>query len=84
MHHVHYADFIRDQIGVIGDLYRSLGSTLSPETAEAMRTYLAARPKDVHGKHEYSFADLDLDVAVERERFGRYQRHFSIPEELVA
>ena len=47
------------------------------------RTYLAGRPKDQHGKHEYSFADLRLDPAVERERFARYQRHFSVPEESI-
>jgi Sulfotransferase family len=83
VHHVHYADFVQDQIGVIGELYAALGSTLPPETADAMRAYLAGRPKDQHGKHEYAFADLELDPAVERERFGRYQRHFSVPEELV-
>ena len=83
MHHVHYADFVHDQVGVIDELYRALGTSLTPETADAMRAYLAGRPKDQHGKHEYSFADLGLDPAVERERFARYQRHFSVPEELV-
>jgi hypothetical protein len=83
VHHVHYADFVQDQVGVIGELYRALGASLTPETADAMRRYLAGRPKDQHGKHEYSFADLDLDPAVERERFARYQRHFSVPEETI-
>jgi hypothetical protein len=83
VHHVHYADFVQDQVGVIGELYRALGASLTPETADAMRSYLAGRPKDQHGKHEYSFADLDLDPAVERERFARYQRHFSVPEETI-
>ncbi len=84
VHHVHYADFVQDQVGVIDELYRSLGDPLAPETADAMRAYLAGRPKDVHGKHEYSFADLGLDPAVERERFSRYQRHFSVPEETIS
>ncbi len=84
VHHVHYADFVQDQVGVIDELYRSLGDPLTPETADAMRAYLAGRPKDVHGKHEYSFADLGLDPAVERERFSRYQRHFSVPEETIS
>jgi len=81
VHHVHYADFMQDQIGVVGDVYRALGRSLAPDTAQAMRSYLAGRPKDQHGAHEYSFADLELDRAVERERFTRYQRHFSVPEE---
>ena len=69
---------------MIDELYRALGDPLAPETADAMRAYLAGRPKDVHGKHEYSFADLGLDPAVERARFSRYQRHFSVPEELIS
>jgi hypothetical protein len=78
---VHYADFMQDQIGTVDALYTALGRSLDPTTAQAMRDYLAARPKDKHGAHEYSFADLALDPAVERERFARYQEHFSIPEE---
>jgi hypothetical protein len=72
---------MQDQIGVVGELYGSLGRALPAETADAMRDYLAGRPKDKHGAHEYSFADLGLDPATERERFARYQRHFSVPEE---
>ena len=81
VHHVHYADFMQDQIGVVGELYDALGRSLPPVTAHAMRDYLAGRPKDQHGTHEYSFADLALDPMQERERFARYQRHFSVPEE---
>jgi hypothetical protein len=84
VHHVHYADFVQDQVGVIDELYRALGSSLTPATADAMRAYLAGRPKDQHGKHEYAFADLGLDPATERARFARYQRHFSVPEETIA
>jgi hypothetical protein len=81
VHHVHYADFMQDQIGAVDALYTAHGRSLHPSTAQAMRDYLAARPKDKHGAHEYSFADLGLDPTVERERFARYQQHFSIPEE---
>ena len=81
VHHVHYADFMQDQIGAVEALYTAHGRTLEPSTAQAMRDYLAGRPKDKHGAHEYSFADLGLDPTVERERFARYQRHFSVPDE---
>ena len=80
VHHVHYADFMQDQIGAVDALYRAHGRALSSTTADAMREYLATRPKDQHGAHEYSFADLGLDPAVEREQFSRYQQHFSIRE----
>ena len=83
VHHVHYADFVQDQVGVIDELYRALGGSLSPETADAMRAYLAGRPKDAHGKHEYSFADLaSRPRRRARSASRRYQRHFSVPEEL--
>jgi hypothetical protein len=81
VHHLHYADFLQDQIGAVDALYTAEGRSLHPSTAQAMRDYLAARPKDKHGAHDYSFADLGLDPAVERARFTRYQQHFSIPEE---
>jgi hypothetical protein len=81
VHHVHYADFMQDQIGTVDALYTAQGRSLAPTTAQAMRDYLAARPKDQHGAHEYSFADLGLDPAVERGRFARYQRHFSVAAE---
>jgi hypothetical protein len=83
VHHVHYADFMVDQIGVIDSLYTALGSSLTPDTADAMRAYLAGRPKDQHGAHEYTFADLELDPVATRRRFARYQQHYSVPEEPV-
>ena len=81
MHHVHYADFMQDQIGTIDALYRAQGRPLEHPTAQAMRDYLAARPKDKHGAHSYSFDDLGLDRDVERGRFARYQARFAVPEE---
>ena len=46
-----------------------------------MRDYLASRPKDKHGVHEYSFDDLRLDRDAERAKFARYQARFQVPEE---
>jgi hypothetical protein len=83
VHHVHYARFMQDEIGTVGEVYAALGQTLPDDTARAMRDYLAGRPKDQHGAHEYSFADLRLDPGQERERFARYQRQFAVPEEIL-
>jgi len=80
-HHVHYADFVRDQVGQITGLYDALGWHLPPATEQGMRDYLASRPKDKHGVHEYSFADLRLDQVEERAKFARYQARFQVPEE---
>jgi hypothetical protein len=82
-HHVHYAEFLRDQLGQIAGLYDAIGWDLPDATAAAMREYLASRPKDKHGAHEYSFTDLALDPAAERAKFARYQQRFAVPEETV-
>jgi hypothetical protein len=80
-HHVHYAEFVRDQVGQIAGIYDALGWDLPDATEAAMRDYLASRPKDQHGVHEYSFDDLRLDQVEERAKFARYQARFQVPEE---
>jgi hypothetical protein len=82
-HHVHYAEFVRDQVGQIAGIYDALGWDLPDETEQGMRDYLESRPKDKHGVHEYSFADLRLDPDAERAKFARYQARFAVPEEAV-
>lgn len=82
-HHVHYAEFVRDQVGQIAGIYDALGWEFPPATEQGMREYLASRPKDKHGVHEYSFADLRLDPDAERAKFARYQSRFAVPEETI-
>jgi hypothetical protein len=47
-----------------------------------MQSYLAAKPKDRHGAHEYRFADLGVDYDATRAAFARYQERFAVPNEL--
>jgi len=82
-HHVHYAEFVHDQVGQIAGLYGALGWELPDATERAMHEYLASRPKDKHGVHEYSFADLRLDPGAERAKFARYRSRFAVPEETI-
>ena len=83
-HHSYYNDFMSDPLALVEGLYESLGRKLAPDNADAMRAYLAGRPKDQHGAHSYSFDDLGLDRDVERSRFARYQNYFSVPGGTVA
>ncbi len=62
-------------------VYAQLGFELDPEVEEAMRRYLAERPKDALGSHRYAFSDLRLDLDEERNRFERYQSWFDVPVE---
>jgi len=81
VHHSRYADFMTDPFGVVRSLYDAFGRTLSAEAEQRMHAYLANRPKDKHGVHEYSFDDLGLDRATESARFARYRDNFGVPEE---
>jgi hypothetical protein len=78
LQHVHYPDVASDLVGVVRPLYAALDLPMSDVTLERMRTEIAARPKDKHGAHEYSFDDVGLDRTEERERFARYCTHFGV------
>jgi hypothetical protein len=47
-----------------------------------MKEYVDARPRGRHGSHEYSFDELGLDAAAERDRFSPYCNRFSVPNEV--
>jgi hypothetical protein len=47
-----------------------------------MRDYLAAKPRNKFGKHDYAFEDLGLELGAERERFEPYQARFGVPSEI--
>jgi len=46
-----------------------------------MVDHLRRRPQGVHGAHVYSFDDLGLDRAAERDRFAHYQEVFGVADE---
>src|SRR4051794_28610667 len=81
VHHSRYRDFMTDPFGVVRAVYKAFGRELSPDAEARMKAYLADRPKDKHGTHEYSFDDLGLDRASESARFARYRTNFEVPEE---
>jgi hypothetical protein len=83
VHHSKYADFMSDSLAVVRSVYDAFGRELSADAEGRMRAYLAARPKDKHGVHEYSFDDLGLDRTTASARFARYRAHFGVPEEVV-
>ena len=78
---LHFADFIRDPVGRIAEIYRHFGRVLSAQAAGRMRRFLAAHPGDQHGVHRYRFGDTGLDLAAERRRFRAYQERFEIASE---
>ena len=78
---MHFADFIRDEIGMVRRIYEHFGMVLSLDVEERMRRFLAANPRDKYGAHQYTLQDAGLDAATERQRFAAYQQRFGIESE---
>lgn len=79
---VQFADFIRDPIGTVKQLYSRLGRELCPSTEDRMRSYLAAHPGD-GGGGRYTWSDTGLDAGEIRERVTEYQQRYGVPSEAL-
>jgi hypothetical protein len=73
---VMYQDLVRDPIGVVRRLYRRFDLPLTEAVEARMRNFLAANPKDKHGRHRYTLAQFGLDRDQERERYAAYRERF--------
>ena len=78
IHHVRYADFVTDQVNVIGGFYDFAGYDLTSEAEAAMREYLATNRGDRHGKFVYSTDLIDGDVAALHDEFAPYRARFRL------
>jgi hypothetical protein len=77
----YYDRFCADPIAEVRSLYDQLGMTLTDETADKMRAFLAAKTKGLYGKHEYEKAPVNAVVG-ERPHYRAYQRYFSVGDEV--
>jgi hypothetical protein len=80
---VRFHELMSDPFEVLRALHAHFDIELSADAERRMRDYLAAKPRGKHGKHEYAFDDLGLDLAEERARFAGYQKRFDVPSEDV-
>jgi hypothetical protein len=78
---VRFSDLMERPIDVLRGIYEQFSMEFGAEDEERIRSYLAAKPRGKHGRHEYRIEDLDVDVAQERERFRAYQERYSVPSE---
>lgn len=78
---VHYADLMRDPVGSMRKLYRSLGDDFTPEAENGMRTWIADNPQDKFGKHEYQLAQFGLTPDQVRGMFERYLSEYDVERE---
>ena len=81
-HDVRYADLMQDPIETIRTAYQHFGIEFSTSAEQAMRNYLASKPKGKYGAHRYGFAETGLDPVRERKRFADYQKDYSVASEV--
>ena len=80
---VRYQDLMQDPFDTIRGIYEHFGVPYSAEAEARMRAYLAAKPKDKHGAHQYAFEDTGFDLETERRRFAAYQERYRVPSEVL-
>jgi len=78
---IRFADLMENPLATIADIYPGLDLPFTQEVEAAMGDYLAAKPRNKFGKHDYQFGDLGLALETERERFEAYQTRFDVPSE---
>ena len=84
IHHVQYADFMRDEIGAMRGVYDWLGDDFTPEVEAAMSGWLGVRRQAQLGEHKYSLADFDLTQAQLRPLFEEYVERYDVPVKAAA
>jgi hypothetical protein len=78
---VPYLEFFADPARGLEKLYAGLGLPLPDASRDAMLGYLAAKPKDKFGHHEYAVGSSDL-IAGERTKWKAIQDYFGVKSEL--
>ena len=78
---LHYADLLADPVATIGAAYEHFGLALPTEMPDAIRAYLASKPKGARGSHRYAPEDFGLTAEGIRSAFGDYLDRFAIAAE---
>ena len=78
VHHVRYADFVADPVGVVRGYYQSCGLPFTAEFEAAMRAYLRDNKSDRYGKFTYSTDVIGEDIDALHAEFAPYRERFGI------
>ena len=78
---IHFLDLMADPVASLRGLYEQLELAWPRDHDDAVRGYLAAKPKGKHGAHRYDFADVGLSEASVRSTFARYVDQYAIASE---
>lgn len=78
---IDYLDFFAGPAAALEKLYGEMGFPLSSESKQAMLDYIAAKPKDKFGKHNYATGDGEM-IAAARDAFRPFQEYFGVQSEI--
>jgi hypothetical protein len=74
---VRFEDTLGDPVGTVRSVYEHLGLPLTGEVERGVRAYLAANPRDKHGRHTYRLEDYGLTEADCDAAFAAYRDRFA-------
>ncbi len=74
----HFRELMDDPAKAVEKLYDTMGRPFLPEHADAIQSYIDAKPKGKFGKHKYSPEEWGFDPAKLRERMLPYTDHYGI------
>jgi hypothetical protein len=75
---VHFQELLRDPVATLRKAYQRMGRRFSDEHAEAIRRYLAEKPKGKFGVHQYSPEDWGMSAPELRKSLAPYIAHFGV------
>jgi hypothetical protein len=75
---VHFQELLRDPVGTLRAAYDRMGRRFSDEHAEAVRRYLAEKPKGKFGVHQYTPEEWGFTSAGLRQSLAPYIEHFGV------
>ncbi len=74
----HFSDLMADPVAAVEKLYGQMERPFLGEHADAIRRYVASKPKGKFGKHKYSPEDWGFDPATLRERTRPYTDYYGV------
>ena len=74
----HFADLMADPVVAVEKLYGQMSRPFVSEHADAIRRYVAEKPKGKFGKHKYSPEEWGFDPVKLREKVRPYTDHYGI------
>ena len=75
---VHFRDLMADPAAAIGAAYDQMGREFLGEHADAIRRYVANKPKGKFGAHAYTPEQWGFDLQEVRERARPYTDHYGV------